>query len=78
MERRQPRQPNRAERRRMMKSQPKKKHKSLMENSPNIFISCPDCKSRDVVRTRKDAGKEYFTCNKCGRSHELSEMGVEL
>lgn len=72
------RKPNRAERRRMMKSHSKKKHENFMDNSPNIFISCPDCKSRDVTRTRKDAGKEYFRCNKCGNIHELSEMSVEL
>lgn len=73
------RQLNRAERRRMMKSQPRSQRiKTRINNNLNIFISCPDCKSRDVVKTREDAGKEYFTCNKCGKSHELSEMSVEL
>lgn len=71
------RQPNRAERRRMMKEQSRqmrKTQKLVGKNNPYIFISCPDCKSRDVTQI----GKDYFRCNKCGSTHELSEMDMEL
>ena len=75
------RQPNRAERRRMMKDQSRqirKTQKLVGKNNPHIFISCPDCKSRDVKHIGKDSGQDYFRCNKCGSTHELSEMDVEL
>lgn len=56
----------------------RKTQKLVGKNNPHIFISCPDCKSRDVKHIGKDAGQDYFRCNKCGSTHELSEMDVEL
>lgn len=76
----QPHQPNRAERRKIMKEQlrqQKKIQRLIGKNNPHIFISCPECKSRDVVPVTFPT-KDHFKCLECGAVHELSEMDVEL
>lgn len=71
---------NRQQRRKMQREQARELKKKLRAErqvefpGAHIFISCPDCHSKDIKETKKD----HFKCNACGAKHPISEMDVEL
>lgn len=79
--------PNRAERRKMMKGQKKKKKtKDIPENMIDLMLACPDCGSIDLIELpSKDirllGDRNYpqqFECKDCGSIHYLIELTTNL
>ena len=78
--------PNRAERRKMMKGQKKKKTKNIPENMIDLMLACPDCGSIDLmelpskdIRILGDRNyPQQFECKNCGSIHYLIELTTNL
>lgn len=71
--------PNRAARRAMQRQRIKEIKQEMKKHNPHdtvVLISCPDCRSTDVIDSTTQ--KDYFKCNNCGSEHPLSEMDVNL